>query len=294
LVFIQGNNLLGVSFILVALFLPFRGTFPIFAAFWNGKKRFDIQAKYQVISAFLSALLIIPVIYFTNNVIIIIAVFLFAHTLFDWILYRKTEKQTINKEQDLNAILFGKHLTLMGGLKAIADYLDKIAIWHFLGAIPLAIYSFAKLPIQKVRELIPIAHLALPKLGENKIDESRKKGIISKFLRLFLITVPVAAILALIAPLIYQLFFPQYLESIVYFQALSIIIALSPFLLLEASLVSEMKKRALYAINIVTPLLKIILFLALIPYLGIWGIILAILASELLKGILSLYFFLRI
>lgn len=292
--FLQGNNLLAAAFLLGALFVPFKETFHIFAFFWNGKKRFDLQAKYQVISAGLSTLLIIPTIYLTNNVLIIIAVFLASHTFFDFLLYKKTERQAIDNERDHQAIPFGKNLTLINTLQTAAAHIDKIIIWKFLGPVPVAIYAFALLPALRIQELMPITPLALPKLGENKIDGERKKGVISKFLRLFVVTIPAAAALILIAPFLYRLVFPQYMESVVYFQALSALIALSPFLLLSAALTAEMKKKALYVINTGAPLLKIILFFALLPSFGIWGIIAAILIAELLRGLLGLYFFLKI
>lgn len=292
--FLQGNNLLAAAFLLGAVFVPFKQTFSVFAAFWNGRKEFDLQAKYQLISASLSALFLIPTIYPTNNVLIIIAVFLASHTFFDFLLYKKTKRQVINNEQDPKAISFGKNLTLINALQTAAEYIDKIIIWKFLGAVPVAIYAFAQLPIQKVRDMLPITPLALPKLGENKIDEQRKKGVISKFLRLFVFTIPVAAVLALIAPFLYRLFFPQYMESVVYFQALSVLIALSPFLLLNAALIAEIKKKALYITNTGAPFLKIILFFAFVPHFGIWGIVISILIAELLRGLLALYFFLKI
>ena len=292
--FLQGNDFLAAAFLVGAFFVPFKETFRIFAEFWSGRKKFDILAKYEMISAGLSTLLLIPAIYLTNNVLIIITVFLAGHTFFDWIFYRRTEKQIMNKEEDRGAVVFGKHLTLMSALLIVTIYLDRVIIWHFLGAVPLAIYSFALLPIQKIQGIVPIVHLALPKLGENKIDEQRKKGIVSKFIRLFAVSIPSAVFLILIAPLLYKFIFPQYLESIVYFQALSLLIALSPFHLLIASLVAETKKGALYIINTIAPVLRIIIFLALIPQLGLWGIVAAILINELFTGLLVLYFFLKI
>ena len=291
--FLQENDLLATAFLLGALFIPFKETFRIFIHFWLGRKKFDLQAKYDLISTTLNAALLIPTIYLTNNVLIIIAVFLASHTFFNWLFYRRTLKQIINNEEDKSAISFGKNLTLINALQTAAEYIDKIIIWKFLGAIPVAIYSFAQLPIQKVRDMLPIVPLALPKLGENKIDENRKNGVISKFLRLFGFTIPAAVILALVAPLLYRLFFPQYLESAMYFQALSGIIAISPFLLLTAALTAETKKKALYVTNTGAPFLKIILFFVLIPHFGIWGIVAAILIAELLRDLLALYFFLR-
>jgi O-antigen/teichoic acid export membrane protein len=292
--FLEGNNLLASAFLIGALFVPFKQTFHIFAAFWNGRKRFDLRTKYQIASAALGAAFLILAVYLTNNVLIIIAVFLASHTFVDWFLYKRALKQTTNDEQDLAAISFGKNLTLMNSLQIAAEHIDKIIVWSFLGAPSVAIYAFAKQPIQKIRDALSIAPLALPKLGERKIDAQRKKGVFSKFLRLFAISIPAAAVLALIAPYLYGLFFPRYMESVEYFQALSTIVALSPFLLLNAALVAEMKKKALYFVNMGAPFLKIILFFALVPSFEIWGIVAAILIAEVIRGLLALYFFLKI
>ena len=292
--FFENNHLLAGAFLLGALFIPFKTSFHVFMSFWNGRKRFDLRAKYGVASAGLAALFLIPAIYLTNNVLIIIAVFLASHTFFDWLFYRKTLKQVANDEKDESCISFGKSLTIMNAVQTAAVYLDRIIIFYFLGAIPVAIYAFAKQPIDKIRDALPIIPLALPKLGERKIDEQRKKSVLLKFIKLFAVTIPAAILLAIIADPLYKLLFPQYTESIVYFQVLSATVAISPFLLLIAALTAEMKKRALYFVNTGAPVLKIILFLVLIPHFGLWGIIAAILIAEVIRGLLALYFFLKI
>lgn len=292
--FLHGNNLLAIAFLLVALFVPLKQTFQIFIYFWNGKKRFDLRAKYEIVYNGLVAFFLIATVYLTDNVLIIIITFLAGYTFFGYLLCLKIKSQIANKEEDPKAISFGKNLTLINALQTATEYVDKIIVWHFLGAVPVAIYTFANQPIQKIKEALPIVPLALPKLGESKIDEKKKKGIITKFLRLFIIAVPATVILVLTAPFLYQLFFPQYMESVVYFQTLAWLIALSPFLLLTAALITEMNKKALFITNTGAPFLKIILFLALIPHFGIWGIIAAILITEVLRGLFALYFFLRI
>jgi O-antigen/teichoic acid export membrane protein len=292
--FLKGNNLLAALFLIVALFTPFKETFRIFVNFWSGRKRFDVQAKYDIASASLSAIFLIPTIYLTNDVLIITAVFLTGQTLFNWLFYFITERQTSNDTPDPEAITFGKHLTLTQAVIIFSNYIDKIIIWKFLGAAPVAVYSFAQLPIEKIVGAIPITPLALSKLGEHKIDKKKKKAILSKFLKLFAISVPTTAILVLVAPFLYKLFFPQYVESIIYFQVLSGLIALSPCLLLTATLINRMEKKALYFVNAGVSSVKIILFLIFIPSFGVWGIIAAILIAEILKTLSALYFFLKI
>lgn len=290
--FFQGNNLLAAAFLISALFIPFKETFTIFIHFWLGRKKFGLQAKYNLIAAGLSALFLVAVIYLSDNVLIIVTAFLLGQTLFHWLFYKKTLKSVTNNDQDRGAISFGKKLTLVSAIETATLHIDKVIVWKFLGAVPLAVYSFAQLPIQKIKDALPIVPLALPKLGQSKIDDNKKRAIISKFLRLFVFTVPAAITLVLIAPLTYSLFFPQYTESVIYFQALCGIIAISPFFLFIAALMVELKK-ALYIVNMGAPLIKIILFLALVPHFGLWGVVIAILAGELLRGLLAFYFFLR-
>ncbi|MEX2054011.1 MAG: oligosaccharide flippase family protein [Candidatus Colwellbacteria bacterium] len=288
------NYILGGSFLVVALFLPVKQGFSVFPAFWIGKKRFDVRAKYMFFSALFSTLTIVATIYLTQNLIVILLAFFASYSFFDFIFFRRTQRRANNNLSDPTAISFGKNLTLINGLEMTSRYLDKIIVWQLVGPAQVAIYSFAQLPIQKVQESIPIQALALPKLGESKIEGKRKEGGMIKFIRLFALTVPTAIILALIAPFVYQIIFPQYLDSVIYFQALTVLIALSPFMLLHSALISELKKRSLYIVQTVAPTIRIVLFLALAPIYGIWGIIWAILSTELLKSAMTLYYFKKI
>jgi len=295
--FFHQNYVLGASFLIAGLFFPFISVFNLFISFWHGKKRFDIQAKYQILLKILLVLILLPVIFFSDNLIFIILAFSASSAIFGAIFFaltiRQIKKQEISKEQEKETISYGKHLTLMSSLAYFAGNLDKVIIWQLLGPIPLAIYSFAQLPILRIQEIIPIAPLAFPKLSEKNVKEI-KKEIFKKFLKLFLFSVPLTILVIFLAPYFYKILFPIYLESIPYFQALAISLVFLPFSLLGISLFSEMKKKSLYIISFSVPLLQIILFLILIPFFQIWGIILAILIAQTFNAILNLYFFKKI
>ncbi len=287
------NFILGISFLIVGVFLPFSKTLNLFLPFWQGKKRFDIQSKYSILLNFLAALTLIPVIFLTNDLILIVFTYFASRTLLEAILFKSTLKKIKNQGTEKETISFGKHLTLIKTISTFANRIDKIIIWQFLGPTSVAIYSFAQLPISRLQQLIPISSLALPKVSEKNVKEI-KKGIFKKFSKLFLVSIPLSLFFILIAPYPYKILFPTYLESIVYFQVLALILIFIPFKLLGASLVAEMRKKELYIIRFATPSLKIILFLVLIPFYGIWGIIAAILISKIFNGGLVLYFFKRI
>jgi O-antigen/teichoic acid export membrane protein len=289
------NINLGISFLIAGFFLPFINTFQIFVPFWQGKKKFNVRSKYLIFSNFLSALILIPVILFTNNLILIVLVYFASQTIFGALFFKLTLKKVADQEQkeEKETISFGKHLTLIQSATLFSNQIDKIIVWQILGPAAVAIYSFAQLPIIRIQQIIPVAPLALPKLSQKNTEEI-KKSLFQKFLKLFLVSLPFALAFILIAPYFYKIFFPNYTESVIYAQILALGLITLPFALLGSSFVAQMKTKELYIIQFSTPILKIALFAALAPFYGIWGIITAILIAQILNSGLVLYFFKKI
>ena len=293
--FINENFLLAGAFLVPAIFLPLKTSAGIFASFWQGKKRFDIRTKLSIALDLGIAATLITALFFTNKLWLILTAFLGSTAFFYTIAYLYTKNKVKNKEIDENLIPFGKSLTLMNVIVTIAEYIDKVILWKLLGPIDVAIYAFALKPIEKVRGFTPIQSLALPKLIEKSIENKKqKKAIFCKFLLMFTVSIPLAVTVFLAAPFVYKFIFPQYMNSVIYFQALSLLIATLPLGILGTAFISEMKTRYLYIINTAVPLFKIILFLSLTPFYGIWGIVIGLLSAEILRGILSIYFFWKI
>lgn len=291
--FLHQNFLLGSSFLIASFFFPFPRISNLSFNFWQGKKRFDIQAKYLIVVNILEAVVFIPVLFFTNNLFIVLFVYFLSRSLFRALFFRVTLKKVKNHQKDKETLSFGKHLTLMQAIGIFSQQIDKVIIWQFLGPVSVAIYSFSQIPLQRIQGLIPISPLALPKLSEKDVKEI-KKGLLKKFFRLFLFSVPFALFLFLTAPLFYKLVFPQYLISVPYFQVLVLGLIFFPFSLLSTSLIAEMKKKEIYISSFVVPFLRIILFLILIPFWGIWGVVLAIVFTQFFGSILIYYLFQKI
>ncbi len=291
--FYNENYPLAIAFLVVALLLPSQSVFSIFSSFWMGRKNFEKNSKYELLSAFLVALITIPVIIITNNPIVIIVALFGSQSIFNGILLLKTLKQRKNDEILQETISFGKNLTVMGAITVVVNQIDKIILWKFFGPIQLAIYSFAQTPINQIYGMLPIGTLALPRIGEKGVKEI-KEGILKKFRKLLIASIFLCIITILIAPYFYKIIFPQYINSAPYFQVFALAILFAPFALLESSLVAETKKRELYIISTISPLLKVLLFLILIPFWQIWGIIIAILLARLIESILTLHFFSKI
>lgn len=285
----QGNTVLGYSFLMTSFLFPLPRIFNNYSPFWMGRKRFDVNARHTVLINLMEALLFLPVIYFTDKLLLILGAYLVSRSIFRGIALKYALSKTENNKQDEETISYGKHLTAIQIINTIGGKIDKIFIWQLLGPAQVAIYSFAQLPVTKLKGIIPISALSLPKLSEK--EEIVTGNLLKKFFKMFLLTIPLALIAFFVMPYFYQIAFPDYSESIAYARALTFIIALAPFAFLQTTLLAEMKKRELYIIRIATPLLKIALFIILIPLYQVWGVIIATIASQLINGGLVFYFF---
>jgi len=287
---LNGNTTLGMPFLYVAAFLPFAFAFETFEYFWRGRKQFDVQSKYRITVAFIASAILIAAVFFTNNLVVLVLAYFASRAVLHTFFYVLSGRAVKNEEQDNETIPFGKHLTVMGSVGMSASQLETVIIWQFLGPVAVALYSFAWLPISRIRSLIPINELALPKLGELNVSEQKKK-ILDKFWRLFAVVIPLTIVSVLVAPIFYRILFPAYMESVPYFQFLTITLLFIPFMLLDSSLVSDMKKKELYILQFAVPTFKIVLFLIFIPIYGIAGVVAALIATHAFRGIATFYFF---
>jgi len=115
--------------------------------------------------------------------------------------------------------------------------------------------------------------------------------MLKKLTKLMCITALFALCVFATGPFVYKIIFPSYLESIPYFRVLTLLILFAPFQLLEASLLATMRQKALYIIQTTVSVLRIILFLILVPLYGVWGIIYSTLIAKMLDSSLLFYFF---
>lgn len=292
--FLNNNIELAASFLASALFLPLWATTPISAIFWNAQKKFKEEFIYKIGPAFLVMLSLLPVIYFTESAFLIVFASLSTHALFEGIFLYKAVNKLKNRQCDGEAIEFGKSLTIMDIAATIGGELDSIVLWYFLGPVQVAVYSFSYFPVKTLTgNILPIHALALPKISEKNIKDI-KKGLLRKFMLLFALSLPFTFIAIFATPFVYRMFFPNYMESVAYLQVLWIIGLLVPFQLLEAALISGMRKKELYVVRAGSSAVKIILLLLLSPFFGIWGVVAAILIMQFMRNAAIFYFFQKI
>jgi O-antigen/teichoic acid export membrane protein len=153
-----------------------------------------------------------------------------------------------------------------------------------LGAVPVAIYAFALEPPTKIKDLFKsLGDLALPKFSERPIEDI-KKMMWSKLFKIEIVAAGIVALYILIAPTVYGLLFPNYLEAVIYSQVLVVTsLFIFPSLLLHTALLAKMEKNKLYFYRIGLPIINITLILVLLPAFGLWGAVGAFMGTKMFE-----------
>lgn len=285
--FVKDNMVLSASFALLALLQPIMNSLYLYRAVLNGRKQFSQMAVYEIVSHIFSLIAMGVAVYLSDSVVVIIAVY-FLHyiTIRAALLFYTTRTLSLNKERDPDALRYGKHLSLMKAISIVAGQLDKVLIFHFLGAAPLAIYALAITPIDQIRSFVNnLRPLALPKFSNTDLSDL-KKSLPGKVFKLELLLLPVIIIYILAAPTIFQLVFPEYLEAVIYSQVLAISLIFIPRTLYTVAFTAQKKTKELYIVRIASPIFRTLIMTILVIYYGIWGVVAGLLISELFQYIL--------
>lgn len=287
--FYSGNYQLTIAFAIAAIFVPFMDSFGLYQAYFNGKKWFDKLTKYTSTVKIVSAITIFLAIYFTDNLFLTLIAFFFPMiALRIFFLLHIKKKYPPNKEFDPQTVKYGKHLSFIGILGVIAMQIDKVLVFHYLGASELAIYSFAISPLEQMKSLVkPITTLATPKFATSTKTEI-KKTLIKKIANLGLLLAIISLIYILLAPYIFQLIFPKYMESVPYSQIFAISFMTLPLLTITTAFEAQKMIKEIYSFRIATALFQIIITFTGVFFFGLFGIVWARVITRFFNLFLSI------
>lgn len=278
---IHGHTVLLLSFFIIALFSPLQNAFTLYRSYWTGTKDFKRLSSYDAVGNSAHVALVILVLLVTHRIPIIIFVYSASWSLISFILLCKTlkklKREKKEKKNENTAVMsYGKHLSIMSIFDTVVKYLDKILIWHFLGPLDVAVYSLALMPVAKIQSLLGkiFGDLVFPKFSSKKLlvlkSSLPPKLIKLFFLMLFCVGGYIGAI-----PYVYKLFFPQYIGSIQFSQALSLMLLVFPIMFLGVTFQAQAAEKELYISNIVRNSIFIGSLIILLPLYGVWGIVAA-------------------
>lgn len=286
--FYLGDMTLVGAFCLSAIFIPFMDSLAEYSSLLQGKKKFDVSSKYGIFIKILASLSIFITLYLTKNLLAILAVYLASYTFLRLIAFKFSLKYIQNSNQGSQTINYGKHLSLMSLIGIVASQIDKVLVFNLLGSVPLAIYSIAIAMPEQAKGILKFSiGLALPKFSEKEPQQIQKTLYYKTFIY-FLFLVLAVLIYILLAPILFKILFPKYLESLLYSQIFSISLIFTSATLPIAYLTSLGKKKILYKYNLTTSIVLIILTILLVYFWGLWGLIWARIIFRFFNFILAI------
>ncbi len=283
---IKGNEFLGYSVIIATICATLANNGVILYGYLNGRKLYRKIFWLQAIQSFIT----ISAIYITTHItgsllpILIVSAMVPASALSIFIfLIQKSEVRNNTLNEKL--ITYGKQLNFLGVITTIMMHVDSILIFKIIGSQGLALYAIATPFVDRIIGFLKATYyFALPRFTEMGTEKAY-----SKLFTRSLVAAGVGFVLYIIyyisAPVIFQLFFPSYIQSIELSRLFAINIPIIAFSILpEAFLDSIIEIRNKYIIKGVVTITRITSLLILITPFGIIGVI----WSEILARIIGI------
>ncbi|HWO06966.1 MAG TPA: oligosaccharide flippase family protein [Candidatus Paceibacterota bacterium] len=272
------NNLeLALAFALAAPFVPLVEISSMYGALLAGRKMFAETAWYFLITRAVFVGILLAALAITDNLYVVLAAYFIPQTLAQTIIMlRVLRRNPVNTATEPETLRYGVHLSFNEVINQVGLYLDNILLFHYLGPLGVAIYTFASAPIKQIRgayKNVPL--LALPKLSVRTV-ESIDDRLWLRLGQLFGIGVLISLSYIAVAPFVFRILFSEYMESVPYTQLLAVLLAFElPLTFLGAAVQSRLHvtpRSWLYLRNVPAGTF-ILSALILTPLYGILGVI---------------------
>lgn len=284
-----GQISLAISLLLISIFLPFFDPLATFSGYLTGTKQFKQSTYITLILQVVSMLAMIAAAFVTENLLILLLAY-FVPLLLIRAFFTYKISRCIAQPVDPGVRHYGFHLSAMNVLSQIASQADDIILFHFVGPASVAIYSVAIAPAEQVRGFFSaISTLLFPRLAEHS-ERSAQAGLLRKMILSFLGLVGLLMIYQVLVSPFFHIFFPKYIEAIPYSQlfALSLLyLAATPA---STFLQAHAKVKEQYGLNIISSLLQIGSMALGAAYFGLWGLVVARIATRYFGAMLSIMF----
>jgi O-antigen/teichoic acid export membrane protein len=288
--FLNGNEMLGWGCLVIALIGPFMQSAYLFGSFLEGKQAFRENAIGGILLNVIPAIGLLAAMFVVRDPVIFLLIFLGLSVLtgfgVSYVVVRGTRASATAEAKGFGNL--SAHFSAMNILNTISIQADRILVFHYLGAVELAVYAFATSIPDQIKTLFnSVATLAMPRFVRRPLEEVRSTFLYRLF-GLSIIAACIAGIYALFVPFIFQVLFPAYSEAVFYsmLYALTLIPGATaiPVALLEA----HAAKRELYVYNTAGPLFNIAALYVCIAFFGLLGAVIARILGRLFYFLLGI------
>ena len=285
---IHGNTLLEYGSLIIAFVGPFMQSTYLFGSFLEGKKAFKTNAIAGIVLNAVPAIALLVTMLVTKNPLAYLAVYLVGNAgtaaVISIVLWYRLR---VNSTKSPDLFKLGGHFSIMNILNTVSSQVDRLLVYHYFGAVQLAIYTFATAMPDQIRNIFNnVATIAFPKFAQRSLDEI-SATIDYRMWGFAGLMAVVAIAYIVIAPLAFHLLFPAYVDSIFYSQIYAIglipIGSMIPMTVLQV----RAANKELYVFNIVSSVFQIGILFPAIAWYGLLGAVVARIIARLFTLLLG-------
>lgn len=287
--FFNGNNTLAIGVLLGGSLTPFIASGSLTLAFLTAKKDFARLAIYgSIIGSCVPAGALILTALLSKSSLILVSVYFISNVLTDLFLYWYIVRvyRPDPKNRDPHMMSYAKHLSFMGVLGGVSGNLGQILLFHYVGPVQLALYAFAigipdqiKGPMKNLDGMLQVRFVAHG--NQNIRDNMRNKSLLLLAFALVCIGVYIP-----LAPYLYHILFPTYMDAVPYSQIYILSLLSLPFTPSGSYLAAKKLIKEQYIANVSIQFLQIILMAIGVIFWGLWGLVWSIVSIRIITGFL--------
>lgn len=289
---LNGDVVLSLAFLIVGVATPFIESFKLYENYLRGKEAFKEGVTLGFWRKPIPLIAVSAAAFLTNDVLILIGTYFLSHLISYGIVYLQVHKKfTPEYSEDPATLTLSKHMSLVKIFSQVTSNLDKILIWHFLGPVAVATFAIAQITTRYAAGVLnSLSSIALPKIARQNYT-TLQKTLPKKILAFSILMLFAAAIYFLLIPFLFSIIFPEYSESVIIAQILSVLFVLSPSKIFSQALISHDLLKAQYIITISSPIIFGVLLWFMTPLYGVTGAAIAVVMVSVYVAILNYLFF---
>lgn len=274
--FYHGNLLFGWSFVAISLLSPISSIANTYNAYLTGKKDFKTMSLYGIFSNIFNFLAIVGAIIFSQNLLVLILVFHAARMLLNvflcWRTFKKYKPNSLFRIEDFT---YAKHMSAMNMLGEVAANIENVIVFQMLGPVSVSLYTFALAVPDRLKSLFNFVGTAALAKMSSKEDLEIGKNISHKIIILIVLGLSIALCYVLAAPALFSIFFPKYMQSILFSQIYVVSMVTIAASIPVSALYAKKLQRELYVLNIASPIIKILVFVLGTYCFGLLGAVIS-------------------
>lgn len=279
-----GDKQLVILIIFIAIISPISSALNTYKGIFVGRDDFRLTALYSALNSIIPFLFLILAISVHGGIGVIILAYFVGNLGINLFFYGYTVKfYGLNTKSDQETILYGKKLSLAGGISILSQYLDSFIVYNFFGPQMMAIYALALAGPEQIRNSLRfVSTLALPSFSRWGLFHVKAR--LSLIVGLYsLVLISLAGIYITFSSAIFHLFFRNYLSALPLVPIAAFLILGALLDLIETLMSAQKMFRPMLSLGISRSLIRISLMIVGGLFAGMIGLLTARLASLLIS-----------